>query len=188
MRNQEEGAHGLVQKVFNSLWCKMLPSLYDAFEADDNRYTKWVKASTSTPIYYYPYKYKAGRVVGGTPKEYDMMFRLGEQYLIRAEARAQINTAQSLSGAKTDIDEIRNRAGLGAYTGALNKDNLLSAIEHERQVELFCEWGHRWFDLKRTKRASAVLSPIKADWQDTDMLYPIPESAMRTNKNLTPNP
>ena len=113
-----------------------------------------------------------------------MVFRLGEQYLIRAEARAQQN---NLAGAISDIDMIRSRAGLPLINDTepgINKDNLLLAIEHERQIELFSEWGHRWLDLKRTGRAGAVLGPIKADWSSDDELYPIPQSERDKNPFL----
>jgi hypothetical protein len=65
---------------------------------------------------------------------------------------------------------------------------LLLAIEQERKVELFGEWGHRWFDLKRTNRATAVIGGQKpATWQPTDVLYPIPENQRLANTNLTQN-
>jgi hypothetical protein len=65
---------------------------------------------------------------------------------------------------------------------------LLLAVEQERKVELFAEWGHRWFDLKRTGRSSAVLGAVKgANWQATDTLYPIPADAIKTNVNLEQN-
>ncbi len=35
--------------------------------------------------------------------------------------------------------------------------NAVKAVAHERQIELFAEWGNRWFDLKRTGKASAIL-------------------------------
>jgi hypothetical protein len=54
-------------------------------------------------------------------------------------------------------------------------------------MELFCELGHRWFDLHRTNRADAVLAPLKANWQSTDVLYPIPQTARDANANLSQN-
>ena len=51
------------------------------------------------------------------------------------------------------------------------------------------EWGHRWFDLKRTARADAVLSPIKGNfWQPTDVLFPIPDLELNRNPLLIQNP
>jgi hypothetical protein len=111
--------------------------------------------------------------------------RLAEQYLIRGEARAHQNNVQ---GAQEDLNIIRSRAGLGATT-ANDESSLLAVIETERQVELFAEWGHRWFDLKRTGRADAVLSLEKApNWQSTDRLYPIPFEEIKINPSLTQNP
>src|SRR3546814_2883222 len=102
------------------------------------------------------------------------MLRLAERYLIRAEARARQDKLAGPDGATFDINAIRLRSGLDA-TDALTKEQLLAAIEQERRVELFAEWGHRWFDLKRTARASEILKPQKGEnWQQTDMLYPIP--------------
>jgi hypothetical protein len=134
--------------------------------------------------YYFPYKYKIR--TGYTPlNEYYTVLRLAEQYLIRAEARVYIN---DFAGAKADINTIRTRAGL-SNTSASDKASLLLAIEQERRIELFVEWGHRWLDLKRTGRASAILAPLKgADWQSTDILWPIPQSQINTNPSLIQNP
>ena len=138
--------------------------------------------------FYYPYKYKKGDDYSSNPPpptEYYIVFRLAEQYLIRAEARAQQG---NIGGGQADINLIRNRSGL-ANTIASDKGNLLSAVEHERQIELFAEWGHRWLDLKRTNRADQVLGAIKgASWQSTDKVYPIPQSQIQLNPFLTQNP
>jgi hypothetical protein len=56
-------------------------------------------------------------------------------------------------------------------------------------VELFTEWGHRWFDLKRTGRSEAVLGPLKgASWQSSDVLYPVPLDELQRNVYLQQNP
>ena len=156
--------------------------LYNAFESGDLRKTDWIDSVAVSGTYYtFPYKYKANTNTG---TEYAMVLRLGEQYLIRAEARAQQN---NVAGAQADLDVIRTRATLPATT-ASDKASLLLAIEHERQVELFLEWGDRWLNLKRTARADAVLGMEKpAGWQATDTLYPIPQSAISTNPNLVQN-
>jgi len=59
-------------------------------------------------------------------------------------------------------------------------------IEQERRIELLGEWGHRWFDLKRTGRADVVLSGLKPNWNSEDVLLPIPESEILSNANLLP--
>ncbi|MNR45889.1 SusD family protein [compost metagenome] len=113
------------------------------------------------------------------------MLRLAEQYLIRAEARCKLN---NLSGARSDIDAVRTRAGLTAIHSGSNETQLLTAIETERLHEFFGEYGHRWLDLKRTERTTAVLSPVKANWQSTDVLFPIPQAQILINTKLTQNP
>jgi hypothetical protein len=156
----------------------------NAFESGDNRKAKWVGSiTTGGNTYYYPYKYKIK--TGSSPlKEYSMVLRLGEQYLIRAEARAQQN---NIGGAQNDLNVIRGRAGLNNTT-ANDKASLLLAVENERRIELFSEWGHRWFDLRRTARIDAMLGSIKTGWQTTDALLPIPQSEILVNPNMTQNP
>jgi hypothetical protein len=158
--------------------------LMNAFEPGDLRQTSWTGSVTINGITYnYAAKYKNS--YNGTPIEDYMFFRLAEQHLIRAEALAHLD---QLDSARTDINTIRARAGLGATT-AITKEEVLTAIEHERQVELFCELGHRWYDLKRTGRVADVLSAEKATgWQPTDALYPVPLPEMQSNPFLTQNP
>ncbi|HEY3404724.1 MAG TPA: RagB/SusD family nutrient uptake outer membrane protein, partial [Ohtaekwangia sp.] len=156
--------------------------LYDAFEPTDNRRAQWVGSFTNgTTTWYFPHKYKVAAATAVT--EYEMMLRLAEQYLIRAEARAQL---ENISGAQEDLNAIRSRAGL-AGTDADDKAALLLAIEQERKAELFAECGHRWLDLKRTGRADAILDPLKTDWQSADALFPIPDAERELNPNLTQN-
>ncbi len=116
-----------------------------------------------------------------------MMLRLGEQYLIRSEARTQ---QDNLPGALADLNAIRLRAGL-ANTEATTKEEILASLLHERQVELFTESGHRWLDLKRTGTIDNIMPLITTEkggiWQTTDQLYPIPADDIQRNKNLIQN-
>lgn len=157
--------------------------LLNAFEPQDNRKQNWVGIyDDGESKYYYPFKYK---ILSSTSiQECSMVVRLGELYLIRSEAYA--NTDQ-LDLATADLNKIRNRAGL-QNTAAVGKIELLAAISHERQVELFTEWGHRWLDLKRTGTANAVLGPIKPTWKPTAMLYPIPQEEINANNKIAQNP
>ena len=161
-------------------------AVYNSFETAPNidlRKTNWTSPKTvSNKIYYAITKYK---VASGTGSEYHIVLRLAEQYLIRAEARARLG---KITEARTDVDAVRNRAGLAGLSTNLNQTQLLTAIETERLHEFFGELGHRWLDLKRTERASTVLSPIKSNWQPTDVLFPIPQAQILINKNLTQNP
>jgi hypothetical protein len=60
----------------------------------------------------------------------------------------------------------------------------------ERKIELFSEWGHRWFDLIRTTQAAAVLTNDKGIGTVTSqqLLYPIPASELTEDVNLVQNP
>jgi len=159
------------------------PQLVNAFESGDKRKSSWTASLVyNGTTYYYPYKYKS--IVQGANTEYYTLLRLAEQYLIRAEARARQN---NISGSQADLSVVRNRAGL-PNTTAGDEASLLLAIERERRVELNCEWGHRWLDLKRTNRVDAVIGAIKpATWKPTAALYPIPVGQISLNPNLTQN-
>lgn len=158
-----------------------------AFDSLDARLVNWVKSKVVNGVtYYYPYKYKI-KDSGDTKIEYSVILRLGEQFLIRAEARTRQGKIIGTNSAELDVNTIRSRAGLTATT-ATTQDEMLRAIEQERKFELLSEWGHRWFDLKRTDKANTVLGPIKSDWQPTDMLWPIPQMEMNLNHLLQQNP
>jgi len=168
------------------------PQLLSSFEPGDHRMTSWIGMTATTPSYPYPFKYQSN--VASPITEYVMVLRLAEQYLIRAEARAQLGEPV---GAIADLDSIRLRAGLGVYAGGTDKASLMAAILHERQVELFTEWGHRWFDLIRTRAIDTVMgSPgnvyIKKGgigaWSPNWELYPILTTQITIDPNLTQNP
>jgi hypothetical protein len=116
------------------------------------------------------------------------MLRLAEQYLIRAEARAQ---QSDLTGALADLNAIRARAGLPGST-AMSQTEILNAIQKERRVELFTEGSHRFFDLRRTKNLDAVMtkvSPLKGgSWEPFEQWWPIPLTDVQNNKSLLQTP
>ncbi|MBF4517857.1 RagB/SusD family nutrient uptake outer membrane protein [Flavobacterium sp. ANB] len=155
------------------------------FETGDARKTNWtvdIKSSAGVYIGIGPRKYKNSYLT--TPVERSTVLRLAELYLIRAEARVKLN---NITGAQEDINVIRNRALLGSTT-LTDPNQLLDLIAVEREREFFGEFGHRWFDLKRTGKADAVLGIISSKiWNTTDSLYPIPETATRSNPFLTQN-
>jgi starch-binding outer membrane protein, SusD/RagB family len=171
--------------------------LTGAFESNDARFSSWVGVYNDGNSYSFPTKYKIGdynpalTTVSGL-SEYSMVLRLGEQYLIRAEARARQN---KLADAIDDIDKIRERASLpliaNTYPG-ISQTNLIDTIFHERQVELFSEWGHRWFDLKRSGKVDEVMNivcPVKGGvWQAYRKLLPLPFNDLLYGINLSQNP
>lgn len=160
--------------------------LLNAFETNDQRKVNWLKANTvSGQAYNYPFKYKLGRDGNTTPLEDYTIVRLAELYLIRAEAKAQ--QGADITGAIADLNAVRTRAGL-PNTTASTQAALLPAIYHERQVELFCEWGHRWYDLKRLALIDGVLGSEKPNWNTNAALFPIPFSQFQLNPFLVQNP
>lgn len=166
-------------------------NILNAFESGDLRKTSWVDSVKPASIaYYYAKKYKI-RKVNTSTQEYDIILRLAEMYLIRAEARAQQN---NLAGAIADLDVIRKRASLPLIANinpGINQSALLTTILHERQVELFTEWGHRWLDLKRTNTIDAIMSVVTPQkggtWAPYKALFPIPQSEITLNPNITQN-
>jgi hypothetical protein len=161
-------------------------SLLNSFETGDGRKQAWIgTVDYQGQTYYYPFKYKDHGTYGVAPAEYYIMFRLAEQYLIRAEARAQLG---KLPGAVADVNVIRERAGLPPLQDGTGQDGLLTAIENENRHEFFTEWGHRWMDLKRTGRADAVLSVEKTGWKPAAALFPVPQDQINLDKKLMQNP
>ncbi|MBO9727322.1 MAG: RagB/SusD family nutrient uptake outer membrane protein [Chitinophaga sp.] len=168
-------------------------NVINSFEKGDQRKNNWIDSvvvkadNTTSNTYYYAYKYKLseGNIA---VNEYTIVLRLAEQYLIRSEARAQ---QSNTSGAADDLNLIRKRAGLSKTT-ANSKETLLDAILHERQVELFTEWGHRWFDLKRTHKIDEVMSIVTPQkggtWNNNWQLYPFRDLELASDPNLVQNP
>lgn len=177
---------------------RITAELRNAFEGGDKRYDVWLDSTDNSSnqsippfLSWYPAKYKLGQsnAVMGIPGEYYMALRLAEQYLIRAEANA-LGASGGASAAIDDLNIIRHRAGIDDLPGNLAGDALKAAIAKERQTELFAEWGHRWFDLKRTGKASEVLSQIgnKQPWEgDYQLVYPIPPNEIQNNSKLIQN-
>jgi starch-binding outer membrane protein, SusD/RagB family len=158
------------------------PGLLSAFTAGDLRKSWWTKAVTNgTTTWYHAYKYNQYQNTT-TSLEYSIVLRLAEQYLIRAEAKAHLN---DVIGAAQDLNAVRNQAGLGATT-ATTTEELLEAILKERRLEFFTEFGHRFFDLKRTNKLDSTLSVVKLGWDAKDQLWPIPATELLVNSNLQP--
>lgn len=160
-------------------------TLLAAFEANDGRRAHWIGEKTAGP-YHFPYKYKIRQgPIGVAPTEYTVVFRLAEQYLIRAEARARLGDA---AGALNDLNVVRMRADLTGLPANLLPDAVIDRIEQERRIELFCEWGHRWLDLKRSGNAEAALSAKPGvAWHDGMLRWPIPLDQLLANPFLTQN-
>ncbi len=115
------------------------------------------------------------------------VFRTGEMYLIRAEARAMQGDAV---GALADLNALREARIKNYVPVVLAGQGLLDAIALERRKELFAE-GHRWFDLKRTTRdlvredcpspvTNCALAPNAREWA-----WPLPQAEIDANPSLS---
>jgi starch-binding outer membrane protein, SusD/RagB family len=158
--------------------------LVNAFEIGDQRLSAWTgNTAIGNQVFYYPAKYKNSG--GSLLTEYHIVFRLAEQYLIRAEARMQQG---NIPGAIDDLNAIRLRAGLTALSYSLTPTQTAAAVQQERRIELFAELGHRWLDLKRTSMVDPVLQALKpSTWQSRSVLWPVPQGQIEENQSLSQN-
>lgn len=109
-----------------------------------------------------------------------IVLRVAEMYLIRAEANYQLDSIANLSLILSDINKIRNRAGLMPVIGdTISSVNNL--IEREKQIEFAFE-GKRWFDLVRANKAIKRIPTVTQSFQ---MLFPIPLSEILANPNIS---
>ena len=107
--------------------------------------------------------------------------RLGDAILLYAEA---LNENGSTPAAITELNKIRNRAGL-ANTTATTQATVRTAIANERRLELALE-GHRWFDLVRTGTVDAEMGETV---NPNYYLFPIPNSEIFASAGvITQNP
>jgi hypothetical protein len=154
------------------------------FEPNDLRFSAWIKSTNvAATTYYYPDKYH-NRSANTSAPEYLVALRLTEQYLIRSEALIRQN---KLDAGLADLNAVRQMAGLQNLSPG-SQAELINAVFHERETELFAEWGHRFFDLKRSDRANAVLGAAKPSWKtNISQFLPIPQNEIIHDHNLTQN-
>lgn len=123
------------------------------------------------------------------------VFRLSEQYLIRAEAYA-MQEKPDYSKASADIAELRKARYSTGASATLTKDNALEIIEEERVKELYME-GFRLQDLKRwhkgferTPQTQSLSngSSLKIDKDNKLFVWPIPQHELESpGANIEPN-
>lgn len=164
--------------------------LFNSFDDGDMRKKDWVGLNTITSnnnVTLYPFSYKYKNRTQSGSRENLVALRLTEQYLIRAEARVMLGKLVGSESGAEDLNVVRNRAGL-RNTSATTKNELLSAIEKERKVEFFLEWGARFFDLKRFGKLNEEMKIIKPFWSQKAEYLPIPQTELTYNHNLAQNP
>jgi len=157
-------------------------NLLDSFEPGDQRKQKWTKAlSNATMSYSYPYKYTQNNKTSSS-LEFSIVLRVEEAYLIWAEAENELGNIQT---AINRLNQLRQRAGL-AGLGSLNQQQVRTAVMDERRHELFTEFGHRFFDLKRKDLLNTYMPTVKSSWKNHMSLLPLPENELIANPSLKP--
>ena len=113
--------------------------------------------------------------------------RLGEIYLIKAEAEAR-KAGGDLDIALESLNEIRLRAGVTAKNLS-DKATLLSDIRNEKLLELFFENGEGWFDIVRyVNLGNLTASAAKASLvSPNQFVLPIPLQVLAGNKTIIQN-
>lgn len=142
--------------------------------------------------------YKYAGTTYGTPNENvanAKVYRTGEMYLIRAEARAEQNKITGANSAESDINDLR-AARITGYVNVVfaSKAEAIDAILLERYKELAYE-GHRFWDLKRR---GLPVERLATDAPTTNaavlsagnfrFLLPIPDPEMKANTLMVQNP
>ena len=113
--------------------------------------------------------------------------RLGEIYLIKAEAEAR-RTGGDLDAALESLNEIRMRAGV-IPKDLTTKAALLNDIRNEKLLELFFENGEGWFDIVRyVNLGNLTASAAKASLvSPNQFVLPIPLQVITGNKTIIQN-
>jgi hypothetical protein len=107
------------------------------------------------------------------------LFRYAEVLLLAAEA---YNRSSQDDMARTELNKVRNRAGLADIDNSVSGNDLFEAIVDEKYLELAHE-GQRFWDLVRWGKASSELSGT--GYTAKNDLFPIPITEIEKNALLT---
>ena len=165
----------------------------------------------ATPTGYYLKKYVDGSSVTTannqvTRRHTWILFRLAEMYLDFAEAAfhatGSANDATYGMTANQAINILRNRSDIQMPAFAEDGDAWVARYERERLVELAFE-NHRFWDVRRWKKGpqyfrtiqvatigsdlTLTRSSVTRQWDDKYYFYPIPQTELKKNPNLTQN-
>ncbi|WP_316815086.1 RagB/SusD family nutrient uptake outer membrane protein [Pedobacter nyackensis] len=108
--------------------------------------------------------------------------RLEDMYLLRAEANSVLGDRQ---GAINDLNTMRTRRGLPAYSEAVN-GLVIDAIFKERKRELMGE-GHFWYDQIRYNKIRQNNSDFMKLINSGGIYWPVSEVLLQQNKLLNQN-
>ena len=166
----------------------------------------------ATPTGYYLKKYVDGSCVTTADNQTSrrhtwIIFRLGEFYLDYAEAvfnaTGSANDATYGLTANEAINKLRNRSDIKMPNFTEDGEAWVERYERERLVELAFE-NHRFWDVRRWKKGPQYFKSVQVatissslqlsrttvnrQWNDRYYFYPIPQTELKKNPNLTQNP
>ena len=186
-------------------------SLIDAYEPGDPRIVYTLKANPKGTDVINVVKYTrdgmttTGKSANEQSKNNPRILRYADILLLKAEAT--VRTGGSLKDAIAIVNQIRDRARKSVVSGAAslvpadrnanetNSATVLNWIFQERRIELACEDGHRWYDLRRRHIAGEIdlkslnfnSKRIDFAFKDHNVNFPLPEIETIENKNLKQN-
>lgn len=152
-------------------------SFYELYSGNDQRKDVYVRSLESQLAY--SNKVAIPTISVGDAESNWVVLRYADVLLMLSEISNELG---NYSVAVDYLNQVRSRAGLPAYGGSLEKQNIFKAIDLERRKELVWE-GHRWFDLLRQGRAKDILGI-----SDYQLLMPLPASQIAADPALKQNP
>lgn len=112
-----------------------------------------------------------------------VVYRAAEMILFKAEALAALNRVPE---AKTELDKVRNRAGIGPYLGSLDKNTFEKELLNERAREFWLELK-RWPDIVRFHYGGTINAYNEVPnliGKSVPLFSPIPNTQIFINPNL----
>lgn len=124
-----------------------------------------------------------------------IILRYTDVLMMYAEAKTMLG---QIDNSVYDIlDKVRDRAGIARVPRGQSQSEMMNTIQNERKWEFAFE-GLRYFDIRRWGIADQVINGITSDEKydfgshkvfvsGKNELWPIPQSAIDANPNLSPN-
>ncbi|SHN10233.1 Starch-binding associating with outer membrane [Cyclobacterium lianum] len=140
----------------------------------------------------------------GSSRNNPRILRYADILLLKAEAI--VRSDGNLQEAVALVNQIRERARMSEENGVspvpadytlsgAAGDTVLDWIFKERRMELACEEGHRWYDLRRRHLAGEIdlkiwdfdSKRIDLEFEDYHVNFPLPEIEVIENENMNQN-
>ncbi len=157
----------------------LTPGLLSLYGPDDLRLPAWTVFDGTN------YAFNKFTYPPANPQA-QVLMRLADVVLLRAEARAQLN---ELDDAIDDINLIRERAGIADLPHGLTQTEVIQGMMDERRKEFFAEDITRWFDLSRWGIIQSTMKAAKpTTWTEKAALFPVMKNELSLNPKLTQTP